>query len=348
VVTVATMHDVAELAGVSAKTVSRVFNDDAHVSDETRAKVQRAMQDLNFVPNMLARSFRVGYDKAVGVAVPDIADPFFAAMTRAIEDVALSRQMGVVISSLGRDAARERPVLEALLHRSIVGLIAVPIGEDQSYLVPWQQRTPLVFVDQLPSKITADSVVVDDRTGARDATAHLMRRGHRRVAFVGDSLEVATTRLRLEGYQAALAEGGLEFENSLVAFSGRDGYHDMRPVMDVLLAADRLPTAIFSSNAKCTMGIVAELQRVDRSDIALVSFGDFPTASLLRPAVTVMNQDPAHIGQAAAERLLVRLDYPRRRLRRITVLPVNLVERGSGELRPNEPATVVRLANRKR
>ena len=142
------MHDVAELASVSAKTVLRVFNGEQHVTDKTRAKVERAMQELNFVPNMLARSFRVGYDRAVGVAIPDIADPFFAAMTRAIEDVALSRQMGVVISSLGRDPARERQVLQALLHRSIVGLIAVPIGEDQSYLAPWQQRTPVVFVDR--------------------------------------------------------------------------------------------------------------------------------------------------------------------------------------------------------
>jgi LacI family transcriptional regulator len=342
-VTVATMRDVASLAGVSAKTVSRVFNDDLHVTDETRARVQRAMQELNFVPNMLARSFRVGYDKAVGVAVPDIADPFFAAMTRAIEDVALSRQMGVVISSLGRDAARERPVLEALLHRSIVGLIAVPISDDQSYLKPWQQRTPLVFVDQLPSKIVADSVVVDDRAAASDATLHLVERGHRRVAFIGDSLEVATTRLRLEGYQAALAKCAIDFDNTLVTFSGPDSYHGIKPAMQSLLAGDGIPTAIFSSNAKCTIGIVAELQDAGRTDIALVSFGDFPTATLLRPAVTVVNQDPVHIGQAAAERLLLRLDHPLRRVKRGTVLSVKLLARGSGELRPNTNS-VARLA----
>jgi LacI family transcriptional regulator len=338
------MRDVAELAGVSAKTVSRVFNDDQHVTDETRARVQQAMRDLNFVPNMLARSFRIGYDKAVGVAVPDIADPFFAAMTRAIEDVALSRQMGVVISSLGRDATRERPVLEALLHRSIVGLIAVPICGDQSYLVPWQQRTPLVFVDRLPSKITADSVVVNDRAGAQEATAHLTKRDHDRIAFVGDSLETATTRLRLEGYRAALADAGIEYDNSLVAFSGRDSGCNTHPVMTVLFGARRPPTAIFSADAKSTMGIVAELQRADRADVALVSFGDFPTASLLRPAVTVVNQDPTHIGKAAADRLLLRLDHPGRRVRRTTVLPVTLLPRGSGELGPRTNTRVARLA----
>jgi LacI family transcriptional regulator len=341
----ATMHDVAELAGVSAKTVSRVFNGERHVTDKTRARVEQAMQELNFVPNMLARSFRVGYDKAVGVAIPDIADPFFAAMTRAIEDVALSRQMGVVISSLGRDAARERPVLEALLHRSIVGLIAVPIGDDQSYLVPWQQRTPLVFVDQLPSKIKADSVVVDDRAGAKEATLHLFKQGHRRIAFIGDSLEIATTRLRLEGYQAAVAEAGADFDNSLIAFSGREGGgYDVREAMRILLGAEQTPSAIFSSNAKCTMGVVAELQLASRTEIALVSFGDFPTASLLQPAITVVNQDPVHIGQAAAERLLMRIEHPQRRLRRGTILPVNLVPRGSGELRPKPALRVAHPA----
>jgi LacI family transcriptional regulator len=342
----ATMHDVAELAGVSAKTVSRVFNGEQHVTDETRAKVERAMQELNFVPNMLARSFRVGYDRAVGVAIPDIADPFFAAMTRAIEDVALSRQMGVVISSLGRDPARERQVLQALLHRSIVGLIAVPISADQSYLAPWQQRTPVVFVDRLPSKIKADSVVVDDRAGAMAATLHLFKHGHRRISFIGDSLQIATTRLRLEGYQAALAEAGIEFDNSLIAFSGLEGGgYDVREAMSLLLTGRQTPTAIFSSNAKATMGIVAELQLAGRKDIALVSYGDFPTASLLQPAITVMNQDPAHIGQAAAERLLIRIEQPRRRLRRAIVLDVNLVPRGSGELRSKAPLRLADSAN---
>lgn len=343
------MHDVAELAGVSAKTVSRVFNGEQHVTEKTRAKVEQAMRQLNFVPNMLARSFRVGYDRAVGVAIPDIADPFFAAMARAIEDVALSRKMGVVISSLGHDAARERPVLEALLHRSIVGLIAVPIGEDQSYLVPWQQRTPVVFVDRLPSKIKADTVVVDDRAGAKAATLHLFNHGHRRIAFIGDSLEIATTRLRLEGYQAALAEAELEFDNTLIAFSGREGGgYDVSEAMTVMLHKTATPTAIFSSNAKCTMGIVAELQRANRSDIALVSFGDFPTASLLQPAITVMNQDPAHIGNVAAQRLLIRIERPQRRLRRDTVLAVNLLPRGSGELRPKAPLRLVRPAEAER
>ena len=120
-----TMRDVARVAGVSAKTVSRVFNDDPHVTEETRERVRWAMQKLNYVPNLLARSFRAGADAAVGLAVPDIADPFFAAMTGSIEVDLVGRGMAVVITSLfhggrgGKAAETERSALEALLRRQI-------------------------------------------------------------------------------------------------------------------------------------------------------------------------------------------------------------------------------------
>ena len=155
-----TMRDVARVAGVSAKTVSRVFNDDAHVTEETRERVRWAMQKLNYVPNLLARSFRVGADAAVGLAVPDIADPFFAAMAGSIEVDLVGRGMAVVITSLfhgGRGslaAERERAALEALLRRQISGLIVACVSADQSYLAPWQERTPMVFVDRAPKGLS--------------------------------------------------------------------------------------------------------------------------------------------------------------------------------------------------
>ena len=144
-----TMRDVARVAGVSAKTVSRVFNDDPHVTEETRERVRWAMQKLNYVPNLLARSFRAGSDAAVGLAVPDIADPFFAAMTSSIEVDLVGRGMAVVVTSLGQ-GDHERSALEALLRRQISGLIVACASADQAYLAPWQDRTPMVFVDRPP------------------------------------------------------------------------------------------------------------------------------------------------------------------------------------------------------
>ncbi|MGD0066586.1 MAG: LacI family DNA-binding transcriptional regulator, partial [Streptosporangiaceae bacterium] len=173
-----TMRDVARVAGVSAKTVSRVFNEDPHVTEETRDRVRWAMQKLNYVPNLLARSFRAGADTAVGLAIPDIADPFFAEMTSSIETDLMGRGMAVVVTSLGHGPDRERYVLEALLRRQISGLIVACVSADQSYLAPWQERTPMVFLDRAPRGLAGVFVIEDDLGGAREAVAHLARHGH--------------------------------------------------------------------------------------------------------------------------------------------------------------------------
>ena len=133
----ATMRQVAERAGVSAKTVSRVLHNDRYVSDSVRDRVNAAVNDLQYVPNMLAVSFRSGRDAAIGVAVPDIADPFFAQIIQAVEVEARARQTAVIVTSLGYDADYEQGAVEALLQRQVLGLISCPVSGDQSYLAPW-------------------------------------------------------------------------------------------------------------------------------------------------------------------------------------------------------------------
>jgi LacI family transcriptional regulator, galactose operon repressor len=334
-----TMRDVARVAGVSAKTVSRVFNDDPHVTEETRERVRWAMQRLNYVPNLLARSFRAGADAAVGLAVPDIADPFFAAMTGSIEVDLVGRGMAVVITSLfqkgprGQVAERERSALEALLRRQISGLIVACVSEDQSYLAPWGERTPIVFVDRAPKGLPGVYVIEDDLGGAREAVTHLIGYGHRRVAFFGVTTPVATTRRRLKGYRVALAENGLDTGSDLVCMP-TESPAEAAAEMVKRLEAPNPPTAVFSCNIPCTMALVQALHQAERTDVAVIGFGDFPMAAALTPAVTVVDQDPARLGHIAVERLLQRIEDPLAAPRRRTVLPVRLIPRGSGELRP--------------
>jgi LacI family transcriptional regulator len=334
-----TMRDVARVAGVSAKTVSRVFNDDPHVTGETRERVQWAMQKLNYVPNLLARSFRVGADAAVGLAVPDIADPFFAAMAGSIEVELVGRGMAFVITSLfheGREgvaAERERSAVEALLRRQISGLIVACVSADQSYLAPWQERTAMVFVDRAPKGISGVYVIEDDLGGARDAVAHLARHGHRRVAFLGVSTPVTTIRRRLKGYRSALADNGLDDSPDLICMPAESADEAAAELVKRLSAANA-PTAVFSANILCTMALVRALHQAELTDVAVVGFGDFPMAAALSPAVTVVDQDPAQLGHVAVERLLQRIEDPLTEPRRRTVLPVHLIPRGSGELPP--------------
>jgi LacI family transcriptional regulator len=321
----ATMRDVAARAGVSAKTVSRVFNEDPHVLPETRAHVEQIMRELNYVPNVLATTFRSGKTSAIGVAVPDIVDPFFAAIARAVDGVARDRGVATLLTNLGDDPDRERDILESLLSRRLAGLIVAPIGTDHSWLKRWKDSTPVVFVDRSPISLSADTFTDNDEAGGFLATRHLIEHGHRRIAYVGDTLHLSTEVNRLAGYRRALTEAGLEPAGELVSAYVKDRAATEAEVSRLLALPDR-PTAVFSSNARSSMLLVHALPA---NELAVVGFGDFPMADLLHPALTVIDQDPDQIGRFAAARVFERVDHPKRRLRRTTVLDVTLIERES-------------------
>jgi LacI family transcriptional regulator len=327
------MKDVADLVGVSAKTVSRVYNNDPQVTEETRQAVLDACASLGYRLNRAARSLRAGGDHVIAMAVESIADPFFAAMTEAVERIALQRGLAVLVSSIGRDGEREQQVIEGLARRQISGLLAVAVGSDQSYLAPQLADMPTVFVDRGPTGVEADTVLTDNFEAAATGTRHLIARGHRRVAFLGDSPDVSTTRERLAGYRAAMAEAGLPVPPDLVA-DGCPTEHEAAEYTARLLELRQPPTAVFSSNARCSIGLVPALHARRRTDVAVVSFGDFPMASTLVPGVTVLQQNPQQIGQTAAQRLLERMEAPDLPVRRM-VVPAELTPRGSGELPPD-------------
>ncbi|WP_326692055.1 LacI family transcriptional regulator [Streptomyces sp. NBC_01795] len=327
------MKDVAERAGVSSKTVSRVFNNDLQVTEETRQAVLDAFASLGYRLNRAARSLRVGGDYVIAMAVESIADPFFAAMTEAVERTALERGAAVLVSSIGRDAERERQVIEGLMHRQISGLLAVAVGQDQSYLAPHLADMPMVFVDRGPVGVDTDAVVTDNFEAAASGSRHLIRQGHRRIAFLGDSPDVPTTRERFAGYRYAMEEAGLAVVSDLVA-DGCPSEHEAANMTARLLALEEPPTAVFSSNARCSIGLVPALHAQRRTDVAVVSFGDFPMASTLVPGITVLEQDPERIGRVAAERLLERMETPDLPVHR-TVVAAELIPRGSGELPPD-------------
>ena len=323
-----TMREVGALAGVSAKTVSRVINGDRYVSAQVRARVEGAVAELGYVPNMLSQTFRAGRDSAIGIAVPDIADAFFGSVIQAVERQARARTTAVIVTSLGDDPATEQLTVETLLRRQVAGLIIAPISTDQSYLSAWQPRTELMFIDRAARRITADSVIEDDIGGAATAVGHLIDRGHRRIAFVGNAAAVVTTGRRLAGYRAALAEAGIGADPLLERLYAAGPAGAVVSLRDLLDLSDP-PTAIFSSNSQGSLVLVPELQSLRRTDVGFVSFGDFPMAEALRPSVTVLDQDPEQVGLAAAQRLFARIDGLPAPRRRHLVLPVPLVVRES-------------------
>jgi len=334
------MSDVAREVGVTAKTVSRVVNNEGPVSEETRARVLEAMTRLGFQPNLMARNMRVGApDSTIGLVIPDMGNPFFGTVAGGIESAVRPRGLTLIVGSSEEAAERERSLISTFLARRVSALLVVPAaGSDHRPMRKERSAgLPLVFLDRPASGLTADSVVSSNREGARSGVAHLIAYGHRRIAFIGDAPALYTRRERLQGYRDALSEAGIAYDRSLVEI-GHD--HEGAAAATARVLALRDPaTAVFAANNLAATGVVLGLARLRRRDVAIVGFDDLPLAEVLEPALTVIAQDPAAIGQAAAELLLSRLDGDRSKARSV-VVPTRLIVRGSGELLPSRAAAV--------
>jgi LacI family transcriptional regulator len=332
----ATIRDVAALAGVGLKTVSRVINGEPGVSPELTARVREAADRLDFRPNLGARSLRRagGKTATIGLLLEDVSNPFSAAIHRSIENVSRSRGVAVFTASVDEDPERERALVSAFVARRVDGLVMVPAGRDQSYLRnEVRAGLSLVFVDRPPAYLDADVVLAANQDGAEDAIRHLVGRGHRRIAYLGDLLAISTARERHAGYEAALREAGLQIDPAIVR-------HDLHSsdlaeaAMTELLALAEPPSAVFASQNLVTIGVVRALRSAGRQrDVALVGFDEVPLADLLEPGLTVVAQDVLEIGRRAAEQLFRRLDGDRSPTVR-EVVPTRLVPRGSGEIAP--------------
>lgn len=324
------LRDVAEAAGVSLRTASRVLNDDHRVAPATRRRVQEAMRELQFQPDAMARSLRAGTDATIGLIVESVADPFFSSLTEAVEAAIAVVGKSVLVASTHRDSAAERRIVERMLQRRVSGLLISPTGDDHSWLA--HIEAPVVFVDRAASGLEADLVGIDDHQAAVEAVSHLIAHGHRRIAYVGDTPAITTSAARLAGYRDALTSAGLPVDETLIR-SDCATAPGAAAATTALLNLAEPPTAIFSAGTRCSLGVVPTLHAHGRANLALVGFGDFAMADTLRPAVTVIDHSAPEVGRAAADRLIARITDPELPVEHLQ-LPVRLVERGSGEQRP--------------
>jgi LacI family transcriptional regulator, galactose operon repressor len=332
----ATIRDVAALAGVGTKTVSRVINDEANVSPQTRARVERAVLALNFKPNQGAGALRRVDRKTLtlGLLVDAIDNPFSALINRAVEAVAYRRDTAVLAASSYNDPDRERRVVDGFTRRRVDGLILNTITEDQGYLqTEREQGTPLVFVDRPPIGLLADAVVTNNYEAAVEATRHLINHGHRHIAHLGDEPANSTARGRLRGFADAMAEAGLADTSRQV--NALRSEQDACAAAHGLMQLDKSPTALLTSHYLITLGAIRALYDLQlQGRIALVGLDDIVLADLLRPAITVMKQDATRLGTLAAERLFARLDGDTAAVQTV-VVPAKLIARGSGEIPPS-------------
>lgn len=330
------MRDVAALAGVSLKTVSRVVNGEPGVSPALAARVTGAAEQLDYRPNLTASNLRRSDRRTgmVGLLVDDVANPFFADIHRGVEEVARDRGVAVMAASLDRRDDLEAEIVRTFASRRVDGLLLVPTARDQSYLATeLRSGWPIVCVDRVPSGVEVDAVLADNHEASMAGVSHLIRAGHRRIGVLCDETTLMTARERLRGYEDAMRAAGLPVQAAWVRADVPSLERSDAAVQQMMTGPDA-PTAIFAAQNYVTMGACRALHRLGLERVvALVGFDDFAMADVLDPGVTVIAQDARRMGRMAAQALFNRMDGYEGPIT-TDIVPSHLVVRGSGEIPP--------------
>lgn len=309
----ATIRDVATLAGVSAGTVSNVLNRPSYVKAATRERVKQAIAELDFVPDQSSRQFRPGRTRTIGLAVAELGNPFFVDVALAAEVVCQENDLGVVLCNSSYDPVRESQNLDLLVQQRVQGIIISPVDENSSRLDMLKDRgVPMVFVDRVGDDRDVWSVMVDDREGGRIAAKHLVDTGHRRIAFVGHPHRSPKVTLRYEGAREVVNQtaGDITLElESVASWSVEEGRR-----IGALLAdrhPDRRPSAVICANDLLALGLIQELMRLGvdvPGDIAVVGYDDIEWAQTGAVPLTTVSQPRALLGRTAVEMLIRLID----------------------------------------
>ncbi len=327
-----TIRDVAKRAGVSPVTVSRVVNNAGNVKAATRERVESAIEELNYLPSIAARSLRVKRTRTLALIVPDITNSFWTTVARGVEDAAQGRDYSVLLCNTDEDPAKQERYLSAIVSQGVDGVIIAPYDSDADNLAGLRRREiPTVIIDRRVHGWEVDSVIGDSLSGSFALVRHLINLGHRHIAAISGPPKASTAEDRIAGYCLALGEAGIPLDNTLIkrgefrAASGERLTHQ-------LLDQDRPPTAIFAANNAIALGAIDALgQRNLRvpQDMALVSFDDLPGLAPFFPFLTVGVQPAYDMGLNAAQLLFSRLDSEVNLQPRHVVLPVRLIIRHS-------------------
>ena len=329
-----THRDVAALAGVSGMTVSRVINGARSVAPETRERVQAAMDELGYVPNAFARGLTSQRSHAIGVVVPDMANPFFTLIIRGAESVARQSGYRVIVCNTEGDLALERDSFEEMLAHHVDGLLVAPVS-DQSRSPLRQiirQGLPVVLVDRFVSDLRCDVVRGDSYLGAQMLVRHLVEVGHKKIGLIAGPPNVSTARDRTLGFRETLASAGLPVEESWIVETDRVDPQGGRIAMEQLLARSTLPTAILVWNNFLAAGALQAIRASGRrvpADVAVVCFDDNDYAAIVYPFLTVVATPAESFGTIATQLLLERMAGREPERPRLVVLPPELIVRVS-------------------
>jgi LacI family transcriptional regulator len=338
-----TIKDIAKALGLSTSTVSRALRDSYEISPETKKLVLDYAEKINYQPNPIALSLKERKSHSIGVIVGEIANNFFSQIINGIESVAKETGYNVIISQSHESFDKESSNLQYLTSRSIDGLLVSVSAETLNFnnlKEIHRKGMPIVFFDRIVDEIETHKVIVDNFTGAYNATSHLIEMGYSNIAHICNASILSIAKERLAGYLSALKDHGMENDESLIKYCKHGGMiaQELEDALKELLKNKRKPDAIFASSDKLTTGCLRILKKKKISvpnDIGLIGFSNGDLTDLLDPPLSVVRQPAFEMGQLAIRMLLQLIEskYPVTHFE-TKVLSTELIIRSSSKLQP--------------
>lgn len=331
---VVTINDIAKMANVSKSTVSHVINGTKYVSEKTRKKVEKVIEETGYILNFNAKSLKKLETKTIGVVISDIKNKFFIDVIHAIDEEARNRGFKVILANSDESEDRQTEIVNAMYERRVDGLIFSPTVHTIERTIPFLKKVqlPTVLIDR---KIEDgfDWVGIENVQATKLLVQHLIQLGHKRISLVAGVKGINTTEERITGYTEALKEAGLPLEESFIIIGESRSMPAEEKVREMIEGTPDCPTAIIAANNLMVLGTMRALKKMNVSipeDIALVSFDDFEGADLFHPGLTAIAQPCAKIGSKAVNLLLERIKNPNKEQEDVCLNPKLIIRDSCG------------------
>ena len=306
-----TIKDIAERAGVSMMTVSRVINNSGYVATKTRETIEQVIAELNYRPNLLARGLINKKSSFISVIVPDISNPFYGELTKGVETVARQHGYNIILSSAHWEESLEREHIEAALSRMAEGIILVLPKISSRIIAKYAQSIPIVLVDKYSTASTFGTIYVNQKRGVQLGIEHLISLGHTRIAYLSGSEYIYNSLIRQQGYESTLLKHGIPIDETII-FKGDFTFESGEQAFASMLKLPKRqrPTALFAASDLMALGFIRGAVRNSLripEDISIVGFDDIFLASVINPPLTTVRHPYIKMGQEAMKHLLCTL-----------------------------------------
>jgi len=329
-----TQKAVAKKANVSVATVSRYINDVGYISPEVKKRIKEAIKELNYRPNLVARSLKLRSSKTIGLVFPHINNPFFIKLVRRAEEVAYNNGYNIILCITENRLDREKLYIDVLKGKLIDGYIIIPASSDDSRLYETLANENVVFVDRSTGLDDEILITLDNVQGVRLAIKHLLDLNHRKIGVVNVPLNITTGHDRFEGYKTILTENGIELQAEFIKYADYSVESGYEKTMELLRLNNR-PTAVITMSGLTTIGALKAIKKSGLSipdDISIVSFDDFESSDLLNPPVTTVVQPADEFGIRAAEILVNLINGKKPEQKHLILEPELIIRESCGKI----------------